>query len=99
MKETQDQLFCSFCGKPKELTKSLIAGPNGIYICDECVGLCNGIIRDEMVTDASLELPDTLPTPQEIKTFREMNKKVKGGRLLNRMPWVLLNSGEFLFQH
>lgn len=39
------------------------------------------------------------PTPQEIKTFREMNKKVKGGRLLNRMPWVLLNSGEFLFQH
>ncbi len=46
MKEN-DQLFCSFCGKPKELTKRLIAGPSGIYICAECVEICRDVLRED----------------------------------------------------
>ncbi len=62
----KDQLFCSFCGKPKELTKRLIAGPNGIYICDECVEICRDVIREDS------EKPETstgvgLLKPAEIK--------------------------------
>ena len=49
MKDNNEQLFCSFCGKPKELTKRLIAGPNGIFICDECIVICKEIIKEERV--------------------------------------------------
>ncbi len=38
---------CSFCGKPQEQVRRLIAGPGGVYICDECIALCNGIIAKE----------------------------------------------------
>lgn len=47
MKDNNEQLFCSFCGKPKELTKRFIAGPNGVYICDECVDVCKQVMKDE----------------------------------------------------
>jgi len=47
MKENKEQLFCSFCGKPEELTKRLIAGPNGVYICDECVEICRDVIKED----------------------------------------------------
>ena len=43
----KDQLFCSFCGKPKELTKRLIAGPSGIYICDECIEVCLEVLKED----------------------------------------------------
>ncbi len=46
MKDSE-QLFCSFCGKPKELTRRLIAGPNGIYICDECVDVCREVMNED----------------------------------------------------
>ena len=42
-----EQLICSFCGKPKELTRRLIAGPNGIYICDECVDVCREVMNED----------------------------------------------------
>ena len=63
---------CSFCGKRQDQVKRLIAGPN-VYICDECVTLCGGIIRDEISLDESpsFDLPDTLPTPQEIKNYMD----------------------------
>ena len=68
----RDSIRCSFCGKRQEQVNRIIAGPN-VYICNECVTLCNGIIHDEMnqVHAPSLELPDTLPTPQEIKTYMD----------------------------
>ena len=47
MKNDKDHLFCSFCGKPKELVKRLIAGPNGIYICDECIEVCREVVNEE----------------------------------------------------
>ena len=68
----RESIRCSFCGKRQEQVNRIIAGPN-VYICNECVSLCSGILQDEMspTTSPSLELPDTLPTPQEIKTYMD----------------------------
>ena len=65
----RDSIRCSFCGKRQEQVNRIIAGPN-VYICNECIDLCSSILRDEMKNGETqdLELPDTLPTPQEIKT-------------------------------
>ena len=59
-----EQLLCSFCGKSQRQVKKLIAGP-GVYICDECIDLCNEIIDEEFSPPASLDL-DNLPKPREI---------------------------------
>ena len=59
-----EQLLCSFCGKSQRQVKKLIAGP-GVYICDECVDLCNEIIDEELTAPASLDL-DNLPRPKDI---------------------------------
>lgn len=60
-------LYCSFCGKSQHEVRKLIAGPS-VYICDECVELCNDIIREEL-QDLNLSERDTLPTPREIHAF------------------------------
>jgi ATP-dependent Clp protease ATP-binding subunit ClpX len=59
-----EQLLCSFCGKSQRQVKKLIAGP-GVYICDECIDLCNEIIDEELTTPSSLDL-DNLPRPRDI---------------------------------
>ena len=64
--EGNEQLLCSFCGKSQRQVKKLIAGP-GVYICDECIDLCNEIIDEELTTPSSLDL-DNLPRPMEIYT-------------------------------
>lgn len=61
------QLKCSFCGKLQDQVKKLVAGP-GVYICDECIELCNEIIEEELTEDISLELRD-IPKPAEIKEY------------------------------
>ena len=68
----KDSIRCSFCGKRQEQVNRIIAGPN-VYICNECVDLCNSILHDEMHPGSAqqLELPDKLPTPQEIKTYMD----------------------------
>src|SRR5690606_15374448 len=60
-------LKCSFCGKSQKQVKKLIAGP-GVYICDECIELCNEIIEEELSEGAELQL-DQLPKPREIYEF------------------------------
>lgn len=65
--ETSDLLKCSFCGKTQKQVKKLIAGP-GVYICDECIELCNEIIIEELSDATSLGLAE-LPKPQEIFEF------------------------------
>ena len=66
--ETKDkQLFCSFCGKNQSEVKKLIAGPS-VYICDECVSLCNDIIKEDLSEKDSEETVKKLPIPAEIKT-------------------------------
>jgi len=59
-----EQLLCSFCGKSQRQVKKLIAGP-GVYICDECIDLCNEIIDEELTAPAHIDL-DSLPRPKEI---------------------------------
>ena len=65
--ETSDLLKCSFCGKTQKQVKKLIAGP-GVYICDECIDLCNEIIVEELSESAALGLTE-LPKPHEIFDF------------------------------
>jgi ATP-dependent Clp protease ATP-binding subunit ClpX len=65
--EANDLLKCSFCGKTQKQVKKLIAGP-GVYICDECIDLCNEIIVEELSETAALGLTE-LPKPQEIFDF------------------------------
>jgi ATP-dependent Clp protease ATP-binding subunit ClpX len=69
-----EQLLCSFCGKSQRQVKKLIAGP-GVYICDECIDLCNEIIDEELTTPAQLDL-DNLPRPKEI--YSVLNDYVVG---------------------
>ncbi len=59
-------LYCSFCGKSQHEVKKLIAGPS-VFICDECIELCNDIIRDETVADQGGKTARDLPTPLEIR--------------------------------
>jgi ATP-dependent Clp protease ATP-binding subunit ClpX len=60
------ELVCSFCGKSQDEVKKLIAGPS-VYICDECVSLCNEIIQEEYDQEKKTKQRDYLPKPQEIK--------------------------------
>ena len=60
-------LKCSFCGKSQKQVKKLIAGP-GVYICDECIDLCNEIIEEELSETSELHF-DELPKPREIYEF------------------------------
>ena len=64
-----DLLKCSFCGKSQKQVKKLIAGP-GVYICDECIDLCNEIIEEELAESGDVKL-DELPKPAEIRDFLE----------------------------
>ncbi|MGI5486571.1 ATP-dependent Clp protease ATP-binding subunit ClpX [Microtetraspora malaysiensis] len=64
-----DLLKCSFCGKSQKQVKKLIAGP-GVYICDECIDLCNEIIEEELSESSELKW-DNLPKPREIYEFLE----------------------------
>ena len=65
-------LHCSFCGKTEKQVHKLIAGPNGVYICDECVDLCDEILAEEMqdeYDDADTDDEINLLKPKEIKAF------------------------------
>ena len=72
--DSNEQLLCSFCGKSQRQVKTLIAGP-GVYICDECIDLCNEIIDEELTTSPSFEL-EALPKPIEINGI--LNEYVVG---------------------
>lgn len=71
--ESTNRLHCSFCGKTENQTRKLIAGPGGVYICDECVALCSEILEDEfqdLYDDADTEEVEiNLLKPREIKEF------------------------------
>ncbi|QGN31650.1 ATP-dependent Clp protease ATP-binding subunit ClpX [Microlunatus sp. Gsoil 973] len=66
--ESGDLLKCSFCGKSQKQVKKLIAGP-GVYICDECIDLCNEILEEEFSESADARTLDELPKPQQIRQF------------------------------
>jgi ATP-dependent Clp protease ATP-binding subunit ClpX len=64
--QNDSKLFCSFCGKSQDEVRKLIAGPS-VFICDECVDLCNDIITEEMAEIEESHDDETLPTPSQIK--------------------------------
>ena len=65
-KKGSDKLHCSFCGKEQDVVKRLVAGP-GVYICDECIELCNEIIAEEAEQEATDSPLSDLPKPPQIK--------------------------------
>src|SRR5271156_3843455 len=67
-KDSNQSLCCSFCGKSQKEVKKLIAGPT-VYICDECIGLCNDIIAEEMDREESKDTTLRIPRPSEIKNI------------------------------
>ncbi|MDP2809444.1 MAG: ATP-dependent Clp protease ATP-binding subunit ClpX [Rhodocyclaceae bacterium] len=67
-KSSEKLLYCSFCGKSQHEVKKLIAGPS-VFICDECIELCNDIIRDEIVAEHGGKAASDLPTPMEIRAI------------------------------
>ena len=75
-------LYCSFCGKSQHEVRKLIAGPS-VFICDECVDLCNDIIQEEMHTAQGSDEQSALPTPREIKG--NLDEYVIGQELAKRV--------------
>ncbi len=75
MSENKNDLSCSFCGKGQKEVKKLIAGP-GVYICDECIDLCNDIIEEEQEKEAPSSSSLNVPKPSEI--FQELSNYVIG---------------------
>ena len=72
--DSNEQLLCSFCGKSQRQVKKLIAGP-GVYICDECIDLCNEIIDEELAAPPAFDI-ENLPKPREI--YDVLNEYVVG---------------------
>ena len=72
--DSNEQLLCSFCGKSQRQVKKLIAGP-GVYICDECIDLCNEIIDEELDAAPTFDV-ESLPKPKEI--YSVLNEYVVG---------------------
>ena len=85
-----DKLNCSFCGKVQDDVKKLIAGPN-VYICNECVDLCNDIIEEEIKNDEDRPLEE-LPSPSEI--FAKLDEYVigqdKAKKVLSAKVYILI---------
>jgi ATP-dependent Clp protease ATP-binding subunit ClpX len=91
-------LKCSFCGKSQKQVKKLIAGP-GVYICDECIDLCNEIIEEELSETSELHF-DELPKPREIKEFlndyiigQEHAKKILSVAVYNHYKRIQFGAG------
>ena len=93
-----DLLKCSFCGKSQKQVKKLIAGP-GVYICDECIDLCNEIIEEELHESSDVQF-DELPKPREICEFldqyvigQDTAKKTLSVAVYNHYKRVQASSG------
>ena len=68
-KSSNTTIKCSFCGKPQDSVKKIIAGPNGVFICDECVTVCQNIMDTELFEDFEDDIKKNIPSPEEIKKF------------------------------
>ena len=72
-------LRCSFCGKTQDEVKKIIAGPT-VYICDECIDLCNDIMEEEWQKDRAIDLHQDLLKPPEIKQILDTAKAIWAAR-------------------
>ena len=88
--DSKNTLYCSFCGKSQHEVRKLIAGPS-VFICDECIELCNDIIRDEAGVDgAGGSQMGELPTPTEISAI--LDQYVIGQHAAKRALSVAVHS-------
>ena len=97
-----EHVRCSFCGKTEDHVKKLLSGPNGVYICDECVALCNEILSEEFDRDESAEKAlqgINLLRPKEIKAFlddyvigQESAKRVLSVAVYNHYKRIMSNT-------
>ena len=72
--DSNEQLLCSFCGKSQRQVKKLIAGP-GVYICDECIDLCNEIIDEELVAPASFDISRPAEAARDLRRPRRVRDR------------------------
>src|SRR4029079_19275457 len=98
--DSNEQLLCSFCGKSQRQVKKLIAGP-GVYICDECIDLCNEIIDEELTPPTGSVALENLPKPREIHEVlqqyvvgQEAAKKALSVAVYNHYKRVRMNQAE-----
>lgn len=100
---SDDKFRCSFCGKPQEQVRKLIAGPGGAYICDECVDICAEIIEEELEDEGDEEFDEkeqiNLLKPEEMKAFldeyvigQEQAKKVLSVAVYNHYKRIMAGS-------
>ena len=87
-------LYCSFCFKSQHHVKKLISGPASIFICDECVGLCNEVIAERPIGTAQQPSDKELPTERLLERLRAIEDTLQGKG--NQLQWVveLLRSRE-----
>ncbi len=102
----QDEIRCSFCGKTQDQVGKLIAGPNGAFICDECIEICNEILDEEILeaeggASAASDLEINLLTPEEINAFlddyvigQDEAKKVLSVAVYNHYKRILAEPAE-----
>jgi ATP-dependent Clp protease ATP-binding subunit ClpX len=95
--DEKGNLKCSFCGKPQEQVRKLVAGP-GVYICDECIELCSEIVVEELGVEEEIEFQD-IPKPKEILTIldeyvigQERAKKALAVAVYNHYKRINTNS-------
>ncbi len=98
-KESGEKLSCSFCGKSQEIVKKLVAGP-GVYICDECIELCNEIVSEDWESSSIEKNFGNLPKPQQIKDIldqyvigQENAKKILSVAVYNHYKRIASNNG------
>ncbi|HDP80076.1 MAG TPA: ATP-dependent Clp protease ATP-binding subunit ClpX [Spirochaetes bacterium] len=98
-KESGEKLSCSFCGKSQEIVKKLVAGP-GVYICDECIELCNEIVSEEWESTSIEKNFGNLPKPRQIKEILDQYvigqddaKKILSVAVYNHYKRIAGNNG------
>lgn len=105
-KEQNRSIRCSFCGKPQDAVQRIIAGP-GVYICNECIGICNNIIEEDLYEDPdatyTINESDNLPTPAQIKSVldeyvigQDSAKKTLAVAVYNH--YKRINNNEFILE-
>ena len=85
-----ERLYCSFCFKSQHHVRKLISGPASVFICDECVGLCNEVVADRPIQSANALSDQQIPTERLLERLQAIEETLKGkGNQLQRVVELL----------